>query len=240
MSETCKWLHEQLERLPLIRFPFNPDLLPENGIYFFYEEGETWGHGGNKPRIVRVGTHRGGNFRNRIGEHFLLRESKMDFDKDRSKPSDRSIFRKNIGRALLNKTPDPYLKTWEKDFIKKENRKKYGPLRNIQKEKAVETEVTRIIRENFSFRYIIINGQETRMGTKGLESFLIGTIAQCELCKPSPNWLGNHSPKKQIKEKGLWLVQHLKAEGIKEKGKETILDAIRKTRRQITSNIFHP
>ena len=49
MSERCKWLHEQLEQLPLIRYPFNPNDLPENGIYFFYEEGETWGHGGTSP-----------------------------------------------------------------------------------------------------------------------------------------------------------------------------------------------
>jgi len=56
MSELCKRLHEQLEQLPLIRYPFKLDQLPENGIYFFYEDGEIWGHGGDKPRIVRVGT----------------------------------------------------------------------------------------------------------------------------------------------------------------------------------------
>lgn len=45
MSELCKWLHEQLEQLPLIKFPFKLEQLPENGIYFFYEDGEIWGHG---------------------------------------------------------------------------------------------------------------------------------------------------------------------------------------------------
>lgn len=113
MSELCKWLHEQLERLPIIRFPFELEKLPENGIYFFYEDGEVWGHGGNNTRIVRIGTHRGKNFRSRINEHFLLDESKMNFDKSKPKPSDRSIFRKNIGRALLNKHSDDYLEVWE-------------------------------------------------------------------------------------------------------------------------------
>jgi hypothetical protein len=39
-------------------------------IYFFYEDGEFWGHGGNRLRIVRIGTHKDGNFRSRIKEHF--------------------------------------------------------------------------------------------------------------------------------------------------------------------------
>lgn len=114
MSEKCRWLHEQLERLRTVKH-LNLDLktLPENGIYFFYEESEIWGHGGDKPRIVRVGTHRDGNFRNRIAEHYLINETKMDFDKNKPKPSDRSIFRKNIGRALLNKNEDDYLETFQ-------------------------------------------------------------------------------------------------------------------------------
>jgi hypothetical protein len=117
-------LHEQLEQLPLIRYPFKLDQLPENGIYFFYEDGEIWGHGGDKPRIVRVGTHRDGNFRSRISEHYLLNESWMDFDENKPKPSDRSIFRKNIGRALLNKDKDSYLQIWNIDFTISKNRER--------------------------------------------------------------------------------------------------------------------
>jgi hypothetical protein len=40
------WLHEKLESLLLIRFPFDAEKLPCNGIYFFYEGGEkSGGHG---------------------------------------------------------------------------------------------------------------------------------------------------------------------------------------------------
>jgi len=216
MSDLCKWLHEQIEQLPLIKFPFKLSLLPDNGIYFFYEQGEIWGHGGNKPRIVRIGTHRDGNFKNRIAEHYLLDETKMNFDKDKPKPSDRSIFRKNIGRALLNKNGDSYLEIWEKDFIVKENRRKYGHLRDIEKEKKIELQITKIIRKNFSFRFIELSSQTQRIGKKGIESSLIGTIARCKLCRPSPKWLGNYSPKKQIRESGLWLIQHLKARELDE------------------------
>jgi len=235
MSELCKWFHEQLEQLPIIKFPFILEQLPENGIYFFYEDGEIWGHGGYKPRIVRIGTHKDGNFRSRIKEHFLFDESKMNFNATKSAPHDRSIFRKNIGRALLNKEKDGYLEIWDVDFTYKEKRDKYGHLRDIQKEKKIESEVTRILRENFSFRFIIVNSQMKRMGANGLESSLIGTVAHCKLCRPSGNWLGSHSPKKQIKESGLWLVQHLEANEINESDKETILNAIKRTKEWIVN-----
>lgn len=230
MSELCKWLHGQLEQLPLVKFPLKLEQLPENGIYFFYEDGEIWGHDGNKPRIVRIGTHKEGHFRSRIKEHYLLDESKMNFDRNKPKPSDRSIFRKNIGRALLNRDNDDYLQVWETDFMTRKKREFLGYKRDIDKEKRIESKITRILRDHFSFRFLLIGGQMERMGSEGLESSLIGTIASCKLCKPSNNWLGIYSPKSRIKEYGLWLVQHLKANGINESAKEIIINAIARTK----------
>lgn len=126
-SEKCSWLHSQLESLPLIKFPFNVKSLPSNGIYFFYEQGEMTEHNygnGPIPRVVRIGTHKENNFQSRISEHFLLNESKMNFTIANAKPSDRSIFRKNIGRALLDKNNDYYMKIWNIDYTSKENRLK--------------------------------------------------------------------------------------------------------------------
>ena len=39
---------------------------------------------------------------------------------------DRSIFRKNIGRAILNKENDSFLEKWEIDLTPKEAREKYS------------------------------------------------------------------------------------------------------------------
>jgi hypothetical protein len=64
-----------------------------NGIYVLFERGEECHDGG---RIVRVGTHTGdGQLRSRMLQHFV------------NENKDRSIFRKNIGRALLNRDRDP-------------------------------------------------------------------------------------------------------------------------------------
>ncbi len=233
MSAKCKWLHEILEELPLTRYPFKLESLPLRGIYFFYQEGEMWGHGGEKLRIVRIGTHRGSNFRNRIAEHFLINDRKMSFDKSKPKPSDRSIFRKNIGRALLNKNNDPYLEIWEISFLRRANRVKFGDLRDIEKEKSLEKQITEILRDKFYFRFVIIESESERMGSKGLESKLIGTVSRCTKCKPSANWLGNYSPKQEIRTSGLWLTQHLNAEEITEKDMIFIEDLIRKTKNWI-------
>lgn len=237
MSEKCKWLHEVLEELPLIKYPFNLESLPTTGIYFFYEKGEIWGHGGSNLRIVRVGTHRGNNFRSRIAEHFLINNGRMNFNKDKPKPSDRSIFRKNIGRALLNKNNDPYLEIWEKDFSTRDNRNRWGNLRDIEKEKSIEKQITEIIRDKFYFRFVIIENENERIGSRGLESKLIGTLSRCTKCKPSANWLGNYSPRKQIKESGLWLIQHLNACEITDMDMDLINRLVRKTKDWIETAI---
>jgi hypothetical protein len=107
MSEICASLHKKLASLSRYAFPFHASMLPYNGIYVLFESGET-GHG--TDRIVRIGTHTGdGQLPSRLQQHFL------DANKDRS------IFRKNIGRALLTQkwrvpglqsgnTPRKYLK----------------------------------------------------------------------------------------------------------------------------------
>lgn len=211
MSNLCKWLHEQLEKIPLISFPFKLEQLPENGIYFFYERGEIWGHGRDKQRIVRIGTCKSGNFKSRIAEHYLLDERKMNFDSKQAAPRERSIFRKNIGRALLNKRKSGYLNIWEIDFTDRKTREQKAHLRNVRFEKNLERQITKILRENFSFRFIEI---ENEMGREGLEARLIGTVAQCRLCRSSKNWLGIHSPINKIRQSGLWLVQHLENDGL--------------------------
>lgn len=228
MSEICKWLHEQLEILPIFKYPFHLKSLPNNGIYFFYEEGEQVSHSDSLTtfRIVRIGTHRENNFRPRISEHFLLNESKMMFDSETPKPSDRSIFRKNIGRALLNKQNDEYLKVWNIDYTTSDNKKRYSQLRNISKEKEVESQITNIVRNQFWFRFVPIEGQEQRMGKMGIESRLIGTVTKCDTCCPSTRWLGRFSPVSKIHRGKLWLYQHLDSPSLTDNDKIALLKAI--------------
>ena len=229
-TKACGWLHQQLKRLPPIRYPFAEEDFPDNGVYFFYEKGESWGHGGRGSRIVRIGTSKEGNFKSRIGDHYLWGDSKMKFGRNGAAPRDRSIFRRNLGRALLWRDQDGYLKLWDTSFTTRVNRRKYGKRRDIRKEKQIEKKVTRLLRRNFSFKFILLEGQARRMGTKGLESRLIGTVARCAYCFPSRNWLGLSSPKEQIKNGKLWLIHHRDSDGIAPLDRQAIRKAISKTR----------
>lgn len=110
---------------------------------------------------------------------------------------------------MLSKENDPYINVWNIDFISKENKKKFADRRDIKKEIEVEEEISEILQNNFYFRFIEIENQNERMGTRGLESCLIGTIASCTYCRPSKNWLGKYSPVKKISDSGLWLTQHI-------------------------------
>lgn len=225
MSERCKAFHEIVGKCLECRYPIDMKKLPHNGIYFFYESGEMWGHGGNTPRMVRVGTHRNGNFQSRIRDHYIP-DTKMDFDAQKPTPHDRSIFRKNIGRAILNRDNSDYLRVWNIDFTTTENRKRYSHLRNIEFEKNMEREITRLLQENFSFRYIPVEDEAERMGKTGLESRLIGTLSSCHMCHASDNWLGQYSPVEKIKQSGLWLSQHLHSPGLTDKDMATLSEYV--------------
>lgn len=214
MTDSCQRLHDLVLELPEVRWPFKLEALPRNGIYFFTEDGEPWGHGGERPRIVRIGTHREGNFRSRMADHFVPNERKMIFTTSQAAPKDRSIFRKNIGRALLNRDHDPYIVTWEIDFTARAARDAHASKRDIDKERAVEEEISRVLRTSFAFRWIELEGEARRLGGGGLEAALIGTVASCGACRPTPNWLGRSSPKPKISVSGLWLEHHLSHAGM--------------------------
>lgn len=191
-SDSCKKLHTWANKLPLFKFPFDESKIPENGIYLLFQKGER-SHGAD--RIVRVGTHTGeGQLRSRLRQHFLM-ENK-----------DRSIFRKNIGRCLLNKAQDPFLKLWEIDLTPKSARDLHaGAVDSIKKAK-IEKEISKYLQNNFSFCVVRIDDKRRRLQ---LEAKLISTLSLCEECAPSAQWLGRYSPLSKIRDSGLWQVQGL-------------------------------
>lgn len=190
MSFECNELHQIVNNLDLKSYPFTPSDIPKNGIYVLFEEGEK-GHSGN--RIVRVGINRGqGNLYQRLTEHYV----KMN--------KDRSIFRKNIGLAILNAQKDQFIEKWKIDLTTHASRQKHKELVQSEELLRVEKEVSEIIQRNFSFIVIQVDDPNERIG---LESALISTVAHCEECGPSKQWLGLRSPKKKIRESGLWQEQ---------------------------------
>lgn len=195
MSESCQRLHALFAQQPKLSFPFDRRAIPRNGIYILFEQGEH-GHGGE--RVVRVGTHTGDNqLPSRLEQHFC-QENK-----------DRSIFRKNIGRALLCKDNDPFLEQWNRDLTTSAARARYGPGLNREKLTATEQMVTDYMRRSFRF---VVFGVDSTADRLHLEACLISTVSGCSECGPSADWLGRFSPKQKIRQSGLWQVNELCAQ----------------------------
>jgi len=195
MNEVCQKVHQLFNSLPIHCFPIDFSQIPKNGIYILFEKGE-FAHGGN--RIVRIGTHTGNNqLRQRIQQHFLQEHK------------DRSIFRKNIGRAILNRANDPILSQWDLDLMTREAKQKYLADVDLVKQQQIERQVTSYMREHFSFAVFEVNQKDDRLFW---ESRIISTVSLCDECQPSSTWLGLYSPKEKIRESGLWLVNELHKE----------------------------
>lgn len=192
MSKICSEIHEIFNELKEYSFPFNEKEIPKNGIYILFEKGEKFN---DLKRIVRIGTHTGDNqLQSRLKQHFV-KENK-----------DRSIFRKNIGRALLNRENDSFLNQWELDLTTRANKEKYSEQIDFEKQKSIEKRVSEYIHNYFSFVVFEVLEKEQRLR---IESRIISTVSNCTNCKPSENWLGLSSPKQKIKDSGLWLVNEL-------------------------------
>ena len=193
MSKECKDLHDYVRNLKRYAFPFDKNEVYKNGVYILFEKNEL-GHNGD--RIVRIGSHTGNDkLVKRLEEHFL-KENK-----------DRSIFRKNIGRALLNKNSDSYLDIWDIDLTSKKARTEYQPFIKKDYQELIEKQVSDYIRDNFTFSVIEVLDKEERIS---LEKRLIEIVSSCNECYPSNNWLGKSSPVDKIRFSGLWQTQYVK------------------------------
>ncbi len=170
------------------------DSIPfENGIYIVFEKGETYG---TYDRIVRVGTHTSLNrLKKRLKDHFL-RENK-----------DGSIFRKNIGIAMLNKARDPYLPTWILNTSRPEN----VCLVDHDKQSDVESHVSTYLRQNFDFAVFRVDDKTQRLR---FEEAIISALNHTPDFQASNSWLGNSSTETEIRDSGMWLKQGLDAEPI--------------------------
>ena len=135
-------LHDFFNGQRRFHFPFDKQIkeIPNNGIYIIFEKNEkykTW------DRIVRVGTHTGDNqLRSRLKQHFM-KENK-----------NRSIFRKNIGRCILNRDKNPYLMNWELDSTSKADKEKNSGLINKELEKEIEKQISNMFRLIFHSQYL--------------------------------------------------------------------------------------
>jgi hypothetical protein len=187
----CHLLHQLLNKMPIYLLPSEVNF--NNGLYFFYEKGETCSHTGN-PRIVRIGNHKSKNgLIGRLNQHYK---------EDRYWSSHRRL----LGGALLRKQnlehdciqPSPGQGHWEKQ--------KHPDRKKCESCKIFETNVTAYLKAHYWFRCIEVTDKEYRYE---LEPLLIATIHQCPNCSASENWLGRFAFDEKVKNGKLWQSHHL-------------------------------
>lgn len=168
-----------------------------NGLYVFFDKNHQLDD--ELFRIVRVGTHtQDNNLINRIRNHY--RGSKNS-----------SIFRKNIGIALLNSRNDDYLKIWQLDTSQPVIREKFADKINKLKEAELEQEITNYINDNLFFVAFEAPSAAERLK---IESGLISALTYATNNKQAHDWLGNFSGKLNILRSGMWLVKEMDLEPI--------------------------
>jgi len=185
-EEIYEAVYEELDRLPLRKGKPRYDV-PQNGLYFWYEEGEIRERSGQ--RITRVGTHKKTNrLHARINEHFgsVSREG--------------SVFRKHLGGALmrLNGEPESEVEMWYR-------KRKGNPRFNDPRFRNYERQVTDQAKAG-SYRVLKVDDPNERLQ---LEEKLIALFSHCKHCRPSGNWLGNYAYRKEICDSGLWNIDHV-------------------------------
>lgn len=184
IDSLCQQVHQMMERLPEYTTPRQVPFT--DGLYFFYEIGEKSEHS-KADRIVRIGNHpraKGGLVR-RLQQHYSGRKNG-------------SVFRRLLGGAILRARQDdhhcllpaPGRGHWELQNAK--------PCAICQ---PVEEEVSKLLRQNCSFRCVAIEDRDER---NALEADLISLISACSICKPSSSWLGLQSYPEAVHLSGLW------------------------------------
>lgn len=184
MLEGCAAIHRGITRLPSVSPPFHD--IPADGLYFFYETGETESHEG-LARIVRVGNHphRVGGLKQRLRQHYSGRKNG-------------SVFRKALGGAILRSQdadhpcllPSPGKGHWEQQNAK-----------TCEVCKPTEAVVSRRLREQFDLKLLRVDDVSER---NRLEEALVATLAQCPTCDASPDWLGRRAYSEKIQATGMW------------------------------------
>src|SRR5690606_35024880 len=122
---------------------------------------------------------------------------------------DGSIFRKNIGKAILNAHCDPYLANWTIDTSKPENR----AYLDVDKNADTERRVSKFLRENFTFTVFQVTDKVERLRME--EAIIAALIAEPEFM-PSPKWPGRYSPEQEIRDSGMWLKRGLNGKPLTE------------------------
>ena len=169
--------------------------LPEKGVYFFFEKGETRDNN-RSNRIVRVGTHAAiANSKATLYDRLYNHKGSNDLTGNHRG----SVFRKLIGFSLSNKDNLDF-KYWG-DKSKKSDR-------NVKNtEKPLEVKVSQYL-HSMTFTVLEVPGISAKDNDRALieenSISLISNYYKTPIDKCSTKWLGLYSNDAKVISSGLW------------------------------------
>lgn len=173
---------------------------PKRGVYFLSESGEICEFEPTIPRIVRVGTHAvsTGSKSTLWGRLRAHRGNSNGVGNHRG-----SILRLHVGMALMALDHELQFPSW-------------GRGSSASKEiRAAEEPLERLVSEYVGRMSVIWIKVEDEPGVESDRAYLernaIGLLSGpgVSLSPYGREWLGNHSPKKTIRESGVWNINHV-------------------------------
>lgn len=174
---------------------------PKRGVYFFFENGEIRSDTGERPRVVRVGTHAltvgsGTKLWTRLSQH--KGQAKTGGGNHRG-----SIFRLIVGAALIKKLELSSL-TWGMGSSANKTVR--------EGEIGIERKVSEII-GNMRFLWLAIEdepGPNSQRGYVERNSIaLLSNYNKPPLDPPSETWLGHHADRERVSKSGIWNQNHV-------------------------------
>lgn len=198
-------LEEKIGGKRLLTEPGLSQLLPNRGVYFFFEPGECRSGSGQGMRVVRVGTHavsQGSRTTlwNRLRNHRgFLNGSMPEGGNHRG-----SIFRLHVGTALINRD------RWPVEAAAHWGKNASAPREIREKEYPLEKAVSETIRA-MPFLFIEVGDPASASSLRGaIERNSIALLSRCrEIDPPSRTWLGHWADREAIRRSGLWNVKYI-------------------------------
>ncbi|MBC7084042.1 MAG: hypothetical protein H5T95_11245 [Firmicutes bacterium] len=209
---------------------------PLQGVYFFFEPGEMR-EDGRTPRVVRVGTHAVSEGSKTTLWQRLSRHKGHERGKYAGGGNHRgSVFRLHVGAALLAAADcaaddtgdrarvravvgDPvraWAREYDRDYLR-EVRATWGKgssadQRTRDLEHPLECQVSAYIRR-MPFLWVAVPGPAGTSSPRSIiESNAVALLSNRHkppIDPPSPNWLGLHAARAEIRESGLWNVNYV-------------------------------
>jgi len=184
---------------------------PERGVYFFFAPDETR-ENGEQLRVTRVGTHAvsegsSTSMWDRLKQHYGTGSGSKDHPHGGNHRG--SVYRKRVGEAIINREglKDEY-SSWNQRWSSIERER--GEVRD--EEYPLEKQVSEYLREQ-PFLWIRVDDEPSKNSDRAkIEENVIALLSNFEKGSIDPrsdDWLGEDSPKKEIRESGLWNVNHV-------------------------------